>query len=189
MIRPLMLLDVDGPLNPHRAATPPTSGYQSFHLDGDSFTDPEGRPWQGGLRVWLDPAHGQMLRALAEMADLVWATAWEHLANKLVAPVLGLPELPVIHFPHRNSYPLNQIFKRPEVEAFVGDRPFGWFDDDFQLGDYEWAAERTRAGRPTCLRWIDPAVGLTQRDVDLLAEWLDDPFGLRVLEHDGAGRD
>lgn len=173
MTKPLLLLDVDGPLNPY--AAPPTQrpkGYQTFRLHESSFRDAQGRLWtKGGIRVWLNPDHGPMLLALTELVDLVWATAWEKLANTLVGPVLGLPELPVIEFPRRESYPFGQIFKRGDVEAYVGDRPFAWFDDDFQAADYQWAAGRTESGRPTFLRWIDPLVGLTLCDTDLIADW------------------
>ena len=173
MTKPLLLLDVDGPLNPY--AAPPNrrpAGYQTFRLNDSSFHDPSGRLWvKGGIRVWLNPSHGPMLLALTELVDLVWATAWEKLANTLVGSVLGLPELPVIELPRRDSYPFGQIFKRGDVEAYVGDRAFAWIDDDFQAADYQWAADRTEGGHPTFLRWIDPLVGLTQLDVDLIADW------------------
>lgn len=174
MTKPLLLLDVDGPLNPY-AGNPPRGDYKLFHMIDKSFTDAHGNPWTDGLRVWLDPGHGRMLLALTELVDLVWATAWEDLANKLIGPELGLPELPVIRFPKRQSYPFGQIFKRGDVEAYVEGRAFAWFDDDFQLGDYQWGAQRTERGVPTFLRWVDPAIGLTQLDFDLVADWARDP--------------
>jgi hypothetical protein len=45
----------------------------------------------------LDPADGRRLLALG--CQLVWATTWMADANDLVAPRLGLPELPVVEFP------------------------------------------------------------------------------------------
>lgn len=175
--KPLLLLDVDGPLNPF--AAPPTQrpeGYETFHLRESSFTDAQGHQWgTGGIRVWLNAAHGPMLLALTDLVDLVWATAWEQMANTLVGPVLGLPALPVIRFPRRQSYPFGQIFKRDDVERWAAGRPFAWFDDEFQIpGDYAWATKRTESGHPTFLRWIDPQVGLSQLDVDLVAAWARD---------------
>jgi hypothetical protein len=174
MTKPLLLLDVDGPLNPYKADPPPAGGYREHFLVGDSFTDDQGHAHTGGLRVLLHPDTGRMLLALTDLVDLVWATAWEDMANKLIAPAIGLPQLPLIHFPRRRSYPFGQIFKRDDVEAYVGDRPFAWFDDDFQTADYFWACQRTDSGIPTRLRWVDPAIGLTQLDVDVVADWARD---------------
>ncbi len=174
MTKPLLLLDVDGPLNPYKAGPSPAGGYEEHFLVGDSFTDDQGRAHTGGLRVLLQPDHGRMLLALTGLVDLVWATAWEDLANKLIAPAIGLPQLPLIRFPRRGSYPFGQIFKRDDVEQYVADRPFAWFDDDFQPGDYRWAGQRTDSGASTFLRYVDPAIGLTQLDIDLVADWARD---------------
>ncbi|WUG37605.1 hypothetical protein OG550_01265 [Kitasatospora sp. NBC_00458] len=67
----MLLLDVDGPLNPYYAAPaerPP--GYRPF------LTEPawSARP----VEVWLDRTHGERLRALP--FDLVWATTWENVS-------------------------------------------------------------------------------------------------------------
>jgi hypothetical protein len=45
----------------------------------------------------LDPADGRRLLALG--CQLAWATTWMADANDLVAPRLGLPDLPVVAFP------------------------------------------------------------------------------------------
>lgn len=170
--KPLLLLDVDGPLNPYKATAPLADGYREHFLVGESFTDPAGHPYTDGLRVLLHPDHGRMLLTLAELVDLVWATAWGQLANTLVGPAIGLPELPVITFPKRQSYPFGQIFKRDDVEAYVGDRPFAWYDDDFVIpGDYRWASARTTGGASTFLRYVGPESGLTQLDIDVVADW------------------
>jgi hypothetical protein len=167
--KPLLLLDVDGPLNPYAAkATRRPDGYTTQHV----HSGPDGCRWADkGIRVWLSPAHGPMLLALAGLVDLVWATAWEHSANTLIAPVIGLPELPVIEFPRRDSYPFGQIFKRDDVEAYVADRAFAWLDDDFEAGDLEWAKARAESGAATLLLHISPRIGIRQEDVNQVAEW------------------
>ncbi|GAA3438125.1 hypothetical protein [Kutzneria kofuensis] len=81
MPRPLLFLDVDGTLIPFGGVT-----YSSYHTDSP---DP--------LLTRLDPAHGARLCALS--CELVWATTWLSDANDLIAPLLGLPPLPVVDRP------------------------------------------------------------------------------------------
>ena len=84
--RPLLFLDVDGTLLPFGL---PPGQYPVFAGPVGEGVSP--------LLARLDPGHGARLLALP--CDLVWATAWEHEANEVVAPRLGLPELPVVEFP------------------------------------------------------------------------------------------
>src|SRR5690606_11504804 len=82
--RPLLFLDVDGPLIPYAVGEGrPSPGYAPLRL--------------GGARRWLNPRHGAALLALPYRP--VWATTWEHDANEVLAPLLGLPELPVVEWP------------------------------------------------------------------------------------------
>jgi hypothetical protein len=79
--RPFLLLDIDGPLNPYRAEVVPLS-YELHEI-------------QEGEKTWkllLNQQHGVELNALAEVFQLAWATTWEHGANRLIAPRLGLPD-------------------------------------------------------------------------------------------------
>jgi len=150
--RPVLLVDVDGVLNPWLAdGCPP--GFDEYDFFGDS-------------RVLLSPGHGELLLSLAEAYELVWATAWEHRANQLICPVLDLPELPVIEFPlsGRDVY----FRKLPSVIEAVGDRPCAWIDDEHRPDHYSWAEDR---GVPTLIIDIDPAEGLTSDVVAQLARW------------------
>jgi hypothetical protein len=150
--RPVLLVDVDGVLNPWLATDcPPGFGEYDFFA---------------GERVLLSPGHGELLLSLAHAYELVWATAWEHRANRLIGPVLALPELPVIEFPldGRDLY----FRKLPAVIEAVGDRPCAWIDDEHQPDHYTWAERR---GVPTLIVDIDPARGLTSEIVTRLAEW------------------
>lgn len=178
---PLLLLDVDGPLNPYSAkpALRP-DGYSTRYLT-------YGRPTCGGpaeqrwaepgekreIRVWLNPAHGPMLTALADagLVELVWATAWNELANKLIGPVIGLPELPVIQMPASWPYQNERIWKRDTVEARCDGRPFAWFDDQFTDSDLDWATDRSESGTATLLVPVSAAIGLRQGDIDAVATW------------------
>lgn len=150
--RPLLLVDVDGVLNPWEAAECPP-GFREY-----SFFP--------GERVLLSEGHGELLRELAASFELVWATAWEHRANRLICPVIELPELPVIEFPLAGT---DFFFRKlPAVIESVGDRPCAWIDDDHHPDHHEWARER---GVPTLIVDIDPAVGLTADVAADLVKW------------------
>src|SRR5215469_2913856 len=152
--RPLLLVDVDGVLNPWLARRCP-DGYREY-----SFFP--------GERVLLSPDHGAMLKSLTPAFELIWATAWEQRANMHIAPVLGLPELPVIEFPL--TEPGLSFRKLPAVIEAVGERPCAWIDDEHYLEHHMWARNR---GVPTLLVDIDPAIGLTAAIVAELARWAD----------------
>ena len=70
--RPFLLLDVDGVLNPIglQPSDLVPAGFDVHRLDG--------------LRVLLAPEHGVWLRELSTAFKLVWATSWEHDANRLI---------------------------------------------------------------------------------------------------------
>ncbi|MEU6152712.1 HAD domain-containing protein [Actinosynnema sp. NPDC047251] len=150
-MRPLLLLDVDGPLNPWAAKTPP-----------DGYVEHRWRlsRWRRRTQhAWLNAAHGTALLDLAAHldADLAWATSWEHRANTTVGPALGLPDLPVIGL---RAYEGRPVWKYAAVGRFAAGRPLAWFDDDFDL--YRSAREAFLARRReiTALIAVDPATGL-----------------------------
>lgn len=169
--RVLVLLDVDGPLNPYGAKpSRRPDGYTTHRLRPHGFERAR-KP----LRVWLHPGHGRLLLAFAAEhdADLVWATTWEHDANTMIGPVIGLPELPVIKFgDHPGTV---QGWKFPAVARYATGRPIVWFDDDFALQEKtrqlcRWAAERYAV--PTLLHHVDPGTGLTADDLATAGKWL-----------------
>ncbi|WP_116247018.1 hypothetical protein [Nocardiopsis sp. FIRDI 009] len=153
--RPLLFIDVDGPLNPyagsHRAAY--RHGYRRWRANG--------------FQVLLNHGHGAALAALPY--DLVWATTWGHDANVHIAPRIGLPGLPVCEFPdHGAPGPVHA--KTPGVVEYADGRPFAWVDDEITDADRDWV-DLWHAG-PALLYGVDPARGLTARDFEALAEWV-----------------
>jgi phosphoserine phosphatase len=72
--RPLLFLDVDGTLLPVGGAVP------AENRDWTAWQS-HGNP----QLAKLDRAHGPGLLALP--CDLVWATAWMHEANEVIAPL------------------------------------------------------------------------------------------------------
>jgi hypothetical protein len=150
--RPLLLVDVDGVLNPWLAIECPP-GFREYNF----FR---------GERVLLSEDHGGLLRDLSNSFELVWATAWEHRANRLICPVIALPLLPVIEFPLSGT---DFAFRKlPSVIESVGDRACAWIDDEHHPAHHEWARER---GAPTLIVDIDPAVGLTAAVAAELRAW------------------
>jgi hypothetical protein len=150
--RPILLVDVDGVLNPYAADVCP-DGYREY-----DFLPRE--------RVFLSDRHGPMLTSLVRYFELVWATAWQDDANRLICPVLHLPVLPVIEFPRVGGG--QRLQKLPTVTRAVGDRPCAWIDDEHQPDHHEWARRREA---PTLIVDIDPREGLTSEAVQRLAAW------------------
>ncbi|MEU8261747.1 HAD domain-containing protein [Micromonospora sp. NPDC048999] len=152
---PLLLLDVDGLLNPFAADQCP-SGYEEFDF------------FPGEEPVRLCRAHADWLQELGDWFEVVWATAWGAEANRLLAPVLQLPRLPVIAFP---PVPFDPREKVPAIARYVGSRPAAWIDDGLTPEARAWAEAREVS---TLLVDIDPAEGLSQAEVRRLLRWAED---------------
>ena len=179
--RPLLFLDVDGPLNPF-AAKPARrpDGYQTHRMTPQRWMQAqrerlcaEGRPLRRAkpLRVWLNPAHGPALLDLP--VELVWATTWEQEANEWIGPILGLPTLPVVCWPEESARPEQEpdglFWKTRTLADYAAGRPFAWVDDQITMADWRWCA--TRHPAPALLQPIHPARGLTAGDFAALDRW------------------
>lgn len=165
--KPLLLLDVDGPLNPWKAnPSRRPEGYTTRRLRPEGWKNPRKRP----LRVWLKPSHGPELMKLP--FELVWCTTWKHEANEMIGPVLGLPELPVITFDRNWKLPTRgdgTYFKTHDLVAWVAGRPFAWVDDEITDFDRDYVAEHHKAA--ALLHYINPRTGLLDEDFKALAAW------------------
>lgn len=165
--RPLILIDVDDVLNLIEFSSA-ARRHLAFHHGWR-----RGKAWSEGREYQLivNPAHGRILRGLGDAtgAELAWATTLEEAANRYVAPLLGLPQLPTV-------VPAPVGGKAAHVVPWTAGRPFVWLDND----EIELAtAERlTRdKGQPHLGVRVDPAIGLTARNVELArgsAAWSDD---------------
>jgi hypothetical protein len=157
--KPLLLIDVDGPLNPYANSHNQLRKGKVFH-----------QYKLLGFKVWLSQWHGEELMKLADLYELAWCTTWEHDANSLIGPRIGLPKLPVIEFPSSPSKPDARLyFKTAYVSAYAAGRPFAWVDDEVSQWDDRYLSENCKA--PFLLRKIDPAVGLAETDFTVLREW------------------
>jgi len=149
-MKPLLLLDIDGVLNPLGVREAP--GYTAHRI--------------AGLPVLLNPRHGLWLTELAEAFDVTWASSWERDAD-LIARHVGLPiGLPFVEFTDQSGWTV----KLPAVARYVGGRAVAWVDDVFGPEDHAWAA--ARAAR-TLLVQADHRVGLTLEHVQRLQRFAD----------------
>ncbi|MBV8932773.1 MAG: hypothetical protein JOZ47_07375 [Kutzneria sp.] len=172
MDKPLLLLDVDGPLNPF-AARPHRcpQGYATYRTKPSSWISanaPKPAFSVPPLRVWLNAEHGARLKALPY--DLVWATTWTHEANEWIGPPLDLPELPFVNWPRpRRIDPEGLHWKTRYAVEWVAGRPFAWVDDEIGQADRDWVALHHDA--PALLHWVSPRRGLVEEDFRILADW------------------
>ncbi|GAA1978271.1 hypothetical protein [Kitasatospora viridis] len=177
--RPLLFLDVDGPLNAY--GTRPEgrpAGYTPHRWTHLRSGGTPGKPsyYVRLPKVWLHPGHGARLRALPY--DLVWCTSWNELANRYIGPAVGLvggeeqlPDLPLVPVGDapEEDRPGGVHWKLAALLEYAAGRPFAWVDDEVTDADRAFVADRHAA--PALLRLVDPATGLTDDDFETLAAW------------------
>lgn len=173
MIKPFLLLDVDGPLNPFRSAIDPPTGYTLHQLRPACWLDQHPHLLAedvDDLPVHLNPDHGAELLDLP--FELVWATTWGADANAYIGPRIGLPSLPVITWTAPDAYPADgTYFKTHDIVRLAAGRPFAWVDDQIGPADRDYVRRYHPA--PALLLEVDPAVGLGLGDFESLAQWTD----------------
>ncbi|MBP0460134.1 HAD domain-containing protein [Streptomyces montanisoli] len=160
--RPLLFLDVDGPLIPFGSS----SGRPQAAAADTSGPIGQGNP----LLTRLAPELGSRLMALE--CHLVWATTWMEEANEVVSPRIGLPRLPVVEWPvsRADEGPRGLHWKTRRLVEWASGRPFIWVDDEISAMDRLWV-DAAHTG-PSLLHRVDPAQGLADADFVTLAAWL-----------------
>lgn len=156
----LLLLDVDGVLNPF--------GASRNWLDKSNFRRRNTTVANGfTFPVWINRDHGKLLLDLCvdNNLELTWCTTWEDEANDFIGPRLGLPQLPVIKFVWEPY-----TWKYDAVLEYAADRPLAWLDDDFDRFDRNDFMD-ARAGVPTLLQQCVSETGLTTDDLDAIDKW------------------
>ncbi|MGW5609376.1 hypothetical protein ACWEWI_25375 [Streptomyces sp. NPDC003753] len=173
MSRPLLFLDVDGPLNPY-AAKPGKrpAGYTTLRVPQDGRAPEEHRALslrRRPLQVWLNPEHGRDLLRLDY--ELCWATTWMEDANRWIAPVLGLPELPFVDFGDilLQDRPDGVHWKTAPLVDYANGRPFAWVDDEQSGLDQAYVTTHHRARG--LLHHVNPRIGLREDDFQILADF------------------
>ncbi|MFD7405255.1 HAD domain-containing protein [Streptomyces sp. NPDC059866] len=157
----LLFLDIDGTLLPFGAGDPYPAYETPFELTAEAAVHP--------LLARIDPALGPRLLTLG--CELVWATTWLDDANACVAPWLGLPPLPVVHWPDEPEDPGPLHWKTRSVVAWAAGRPFVWLDDEITGADRDWVVALPLPER-ALLHRVDHRHGLTDDDFGVVEEWL-----------------
>lgn len=160
--RPLLFLDVDGPLIPF--GTPhPDLARRAADSSPPRLLAEDSNP----LLARIDPRHGVRLAALP--CDVVWATTWMADANEVICPLLGLPELPVVDWPDSDDEgPLH--WKTRGLVDWAAGRSFAWVDDEITPADRTWVSAHHRG--EALLHRVDPRSGLTDTDFVMITAWL-----------------
>ena len=150
-VRPYLLIDVDFVLNPDFSSR--WDGAEGDALRGAGWVLLTGFT-MNDRPVWLNRYHGLKLLHAAEAtgAKLAWATRWRDLANQVIAPVLGLPQLPVAPCPSGE--------KPGSVIPWTRGRPFVWLDDEDSVVE---ACSPVPGGHGVK---VDPAAGLTDANLE-----------------------
>jgi hypothetical protein len=174
---PIMLLDVDGPLNPYAAkANKRPEGYTVHRMTPTGWED-------NPLHVWLNHSMGAQLKSLGY--EIIWATTWAEDANEWISPNVGLPtDLECIEWgPHGAEIEqpgLRKLYwKTPQIAAWMHehypDRPFIWVDDEAFKKDEKYL--KSKLGQPLKVFTINPAKGIDDDDLKDFKDWKDDLGG------------
>lgn len=151
--KPLLLLDVDGVCLPFGGGYP-SSAWMTRYENDDLNRIPE------AIMVHVNE--------LLSHFDVHWCTGWEHDANHILAPLNGLPQLPVV--PLRGLNPYLAHWKLAAIIEYVGDRPFCFLDDDIGKEAIEWADERSKT-IPTLFIPVKCGDGINEEIIEQALQW------------------
>jgi hypothetical protein len=169
---PVWLLDIDGVINalargPVRGSWPPDTWAQ--HVVRAEIPEM-------GLMVLpilvAEPVLDFVRRVVSSgAAEVRWHSTWRTAAVTDLAPLLGLPPIPISIAPEWTQRPPGWWKLAAAQRVIAAERPLVWTDDDIarydgDLGDL--------LSRPDALLISpDPETGLSPHDLDRIAEFLD----------------
>jgi len=188
-LRPVVAIDVDGVLRIHEK-----EGLDQLHFLTREITYyrseyPDlfhGKPrWDESHKIsHVDTFSKEAVELILELAedprvDLVWATTWQHYANRYFGQALGLPHLPVavktLEPRESNYFHCSPAWKTSQLARQFDGRPLIWLDDNMPDRPGEDLAEQRLPEDRAFTRSyaVNPFGGITSEDrVEILA-WID----------------
>ena len=157
--KPILAVDVDGVISLFGFDGQPPREAGRFHLID-------------GMPHLISAKAPACLQRLTGHFDLIWATGWEDKANEYMPLLLGLPELPVLHF-GRDAVFGTAHWKLGPIGEYAGDRPLAWIDDSLNDECRTWAFDREE---PTLLVETESMIGIEDAHVDTLIAWVEDGY-------------
>lgn len=151
----LILLDIDGVLNPLFSTTLHEDGYIHFTIGWIS--------WSLNSRT-----HGKWIKELSENNTIVWCSSWLEESNK-ASEFFNLPDFDYVNF--ENTADENSMWKLADVKTYLEKNSFDhvfWLDDEFTQDVYDWAKQN--ASKITLIP-CDPAVGWVEEDFVKIKEY------------------
>lgn len=185
--KPALLLDIDGVMNlfpraltaVQRAKGDPYPEIRNHAVHRVTLSEEQTNPYM--IRIPADAP--SLISQLAEHFDIHWYTMWNGSANRVFAPLAGIPEFPVLEcdwdlgtYRYRLSGAPKWmdkhiwVAKTPLIERHLGQRPFVWIDDDSSPVDTMYLNDHAAVG-PFHLITVEPHTGLTQAVVDEAIDW------------------
>lgn len=152
--KPILAVDVDGVISLFGFEGPPGEAPCKFRLID-------------GMAHCISLEAGDRLRRLFPHFEPIWATGWEDRANEHLPMLLGIPQLPTLHF-GRDARFGSAHWKLGPIGEYAKGRPLAWIDDSLEVECYEWADARVE---PTLLVQTEPQIGLEEAHVDTLIKW------------------
>lgn len=158
---PVVALDIDGVIRVLNDRPDAVGDLRVVTVtESDVFTSRFHRgPEAGAHEVLLARGAGAWINSLLDRGvEVVWATTWEHTANRHFAPLLNIPELPVaVVSASDESASLRggaPVWKAHQLAQRFRGRPLVWVDDDLPTLERTWERleeirMRTRDTAPT----------------------------------------
>jgi hypothetical protein len=162
MTTPILYLDVDGVLCPHRVPDESIDDFGDWVMVPNSYDV----PWS--------PAMIELINAL--VVERRWLTSWQHEANERLSPLFGWEQLPVLeHRPGSLWWKFDAL-----VQNHPRGTPFIWIDDELDTqraaleGMFEAGLRTLEAPYLSISTWAHR--GITRDDIARISDFLDDPY-------------